>query len=541
MIDEIRARDLALIRDASIAPARGMTVVTGETGSGKSALLSAIKLLAGVRADASVVRQGASACIVEGRFYGQDEGGEGTVVARRIASDGRGRVSIDGAMASLKELSSGVGATIDLCGQHEHQRLLRPASHAAILDAWIGEEAASARRGYEQAFDAVEAARGELERIVAASRASAESVDQARFVLARIDEASPEAGEYERLMEDLPRRENAEALANATYAAHEALSGDGGAIDALASAASSLEALSSVDPALAESARSLREAGFILEDVSREMRAYSDGIEFDPEELASAQERAACLQGLMRQYGPRMEDVLARRDEAREAVALAEDSTRVIAAAERALAEAESGLVAAAERLRACRTEAAGEFCSLVGAQMARLDMGAAAVEVSVEPKERGAWSRSGADRVELMFRAGAGMGSRPLAKIASGGEMSRVMLAIKVVLGARDVADTLVFDEVDAGVGGAVARSLADVLADLARTRQVIVVTHLAQVAVMADAHWLVEKRLGEDGFPETMVRAIDGEDRVAEVARMLSGDMSPASLEHAREMLRP
>lgn len=539
MIDEIHVRNLALIREAVFEPARGMTVVTGETGSGKSALLSALKLLAGERADASCVRQGADSCVVEGRFFVAGEMGDGSVVSRRISSDGRGRVSIDGGMSSVKELSGGLGSTIDLCGQHEHQRLLKPQNHADILDLWIGDEAARARADYEASYEREQAARADLERIVNASQAGEEALEQAKFVLARIDEVNPHPGEYERILEELPVRENAEALARAAMFAHEALSKDGGVLDAVSQAAGELESMASVDPSLGEWARSLHEAGYILEDVAREARSYQDAVEFDPEALAEMQERAASLQGLMRQFGPRIEDVLAKRDEAREAIALAEDSGRLISEAEERLREASEGLSDAARRLHELRLSAASSFSSLVCEQMARLEMGSSAIEATVELKDPSSWTRSGADRVEFLFRAGSGMQLRPLAKIASGGEVSRVMLAIKVVLGERDAAETLVFDEVDAGVGGAVARSLAEVLSELSKTRQLIVVTHLPQVAVLADSHCIVEKREREDGVPETVVRPIDGEERISEIARMLSGDRSQASLEHAKELL--
>lgn len=539
MIDEIHVRDLALIREAVLEPAAGMTVITGETGSGKSALLSAVKLLAGERADASCVREGSEACLVEGRFFLEGDVDDGAVVSRRVSADGRGRVSVDGSMSSVRELSTGLGATIDLCGQHEHQRLLRPQSHVDILDLWIGEKAARAREAYDAAFRKVEEARAELERIEAASQAGEEAIGQARFVLSRIDEVDPQPGEYEQIMEELPLRENAEALLRAAVGAHESISGDGGALDAVSNAAFELEGMASVDPALGEWARSLREAGYILEDVARDMGSYRDAIDFDASLLAEIQERAASLQSLMRQFGPRMEDVFAKRAEAQETIAVIEDSSRAVASAQERLRKAAEGLSEAADSLHSLRADSAAAFSSLVCEQMARLEMGTSSLEVSVELKDPASWTRSGADKVEFFFRAGPGMQPRPLSKIASGGEVSRVMLAVKVVLGERDAADTLVFDEVDAGVGGVVARSLADVLAELSQTRQVIVVTHLAQVAVMADVHCLVEKREAEDGVPETVVRKIDGEERVAEVARMLSGDGSQASLEHAKEML--
>lgn len=539
MIDEIHVKDLALIEEASLAPARGMTVVTGETGAGKSALLSAVKLLVGERADASCVRQGAAACTVEGRLFRAGEAGEGTVAVRRVSADGRSRVTIDGSLASVSELAATVGASVDLCGQHEHQRLLKQSEQARLLDAWGGAPVAGAKDAYGQAWDEARAAAAALERLEEAQRAGAERVEEARFALARIDEVAPQEGEYEELMAQLPLRENAEALARAAEGAHQALSGEGGGIDAVVQAASMLESLAGVDARYGEAAQTLRESSYVLEDVSRDVRAFAEEAEFDPEELVRAQERVSALQGLMRAYGPRMEDVLARREEARELVALSEGSSGALAEARARRDAAEGALQEAAGRLSEVRREVAPQFARAVGAQMERLEMGSASIEVKFTPLERAQWTRAGSERAEFLFRAGSGMQARPLARIASGGEVSRVMLAVKTVLGSLDEAETLVFDEVDAGVGGATARALADVLADLAKTRQVIVVTHLAQVAVMAQAHYLVEKSEKEDGVPVSRLRELSGEARVAEVARMLSGDVAETSLEHAREML--
>ncbi|MEG2006256.1 MAG: DNA repair protein RecN [Raoultibacter sp.] len=539
MIDEIHVKNLALIAEGSLAFESGMTVVTGETGAGKTALLSAVKLLVGERADASAVREGADALVVEGRFFSGDSTDEGTVVSRRVSADGRSRVNINGSLCSVAELSSGVGATVDLCGQHEHQLLLRVSNHVRILDTWARDIIKDPHARYVEAFDAAAAAAAELARVRKSAQASSVRLEEARFTLARIDEVAPHEGEYEELLAQLPRRENAEALAQATYAAHEAISRDDGALDTLSQAASALEAMVPVDSALGVQATALREVAFVLEDVSREVRAYSEGVDFDPEELVVAQQRVAALQGLMRSFGPRMEDVFTRRDEAADLIALVDDSQRFIDGALQAASAAEQVLADAAQKLSAARAAAAPRFAEAVCAQMARLEMGTTELVVEVTPLARGAWTKAGPDHGEFLFRAGKGMQARPLVRIASGGEVSRVMLAIKVVLGQTDEVSTLVFDEVDAGVGGATAVALAEVLADLAKTHQLIVVTHLAQVAVMAQAHYRVQKRETSEGVPETCLQKLTGEARVAEVARMLSGDTSSASLKHAAEML--
>ena len=539
MIDELHVESVALIRDATLVPAAGLTVLTGETGAGKTALLSACKLLVGERADAGAVREGDDHLLVEGRVYLGPDDVDGHIVRRRVESAGRGRVEIDGRMASVSELAEKVGSTVDLCGQHEHQRLLSTSTHAQMLDAWAGEGVTAALAAYREAFASARDARAEYERVDELSRSGAERLEQATFELRRIDEVDPQEGELEELEEALPRAEHAEALLRASEGAREAIAGDAGAMDALSSAVSTLRDAARFDNALSALADSLESSLIDIDDLASRLRDYRDSVDLDPEELVRMQERMGALQGLMRSYGPSMADVFARREAAREVVEAAGDSGERVRLARRAMEEAEAALAKAADALDAARSEAAPCFAAAVTGQMGRLEMGGAELEVRCERMPRAQWTPAGPSKIELMYRPGAGLTPRPLRKIASGGEVSRVMLACKVVLGQADGVDTLVFDEVDAGVGGSTARSLAAVLADLAKTHQVIVVTHLAQVAVMGECHYLVSKGTGVDGKPETSLRQIDGDERVAEIARMLSGDASEISLEHARELL--
>lgn len=537
MLDELHARDVALIRDASIFPSAGLTVLTGETGAGKSALLSSIKLLVGERADAGAVREGSDSLEVEGRFYMRGGDEEGCVARRRVGAEGRGRVWIDGRMGSVRELAEKVGSTVDLCGQHEHQRLLQVQAHVEMLDAWAGDAAAQALEAYRKALDAADDAAAELKRVRELSRANGAALEEAGFALRRIEDVDPGEGELEELEAKLPRAEHADALMRSALGAREALAGEGGAIDRIRDAMGEVEDAARYDDGVSKHGEVLSSALLDLEDVAAELRDYADDLDFDPEELERMHERYSALQGLLRAYGPTMADVFRRRDEARDLVDAASDSGAVQKRAERAHALAEKRLADAADALDQVRSEAAPRFSAEVSAQMARLEMGTAALEVSFDRLERKDWARLGASRAEFLYRAGAGLTARPLRRIASGGEVSRVMLALKVVLGESDSAETLVFDEVDAGVGGATAVALAGVLSDLARTHQVIVVTHLAQVASVADEHYLVSKTAGD--VPETRIEPISGDERVREIARMLSGHVTETSLAHARELL--
>lgn len=538
MIDEIHVENVALIHEADLVPGTGLTVLTGETGAGKTALLSALKLLMGERADSSAVREGSEGALVEGRLFAGAHDEQGFVAQRRVGPDGRSRARVDGAMASVRELSERVSPLIDLCGQHEHQRLLDASSHVDMVDAWAGAGVAAALEAYRTALAAAQEAARELARVEEASRTQGSRLEEARFAYERICDVDPKPGEYEELEERLPRFEHAEALAGCAHEAAEALSGEGGSLDALNAAISELSRMGRVDAKLAEFADELTGAAITLEDAAAELRRYRDSVDFDPEELAQAQERFSAFKGLLRQWGPRMEDVFARRDEAAELLSLVDDADARVRRAREARDAAEDALARAARDLTKRRNTAAPRFCREVGKQMARLEMGRAELVWDSRELPRERWTAQGPCACELLYRSGAGLTPRPLRRIASGGELSRVMLAAKVVLGESDAVDTLVFDEVDAGVGGATARSLAQVLADLARTHQVIVVTHLAQVAVQGSVHYVV-RRSDEGDMPETRLVRVEGSDRVTEVARLLSGDASDESLAHARQLL--
>lgn len=573
MIDEIHIRDVALIHEAAFAPSEGLTVITGETGTGKTALLSAVKLLVGERSEAGLVREGSEELQVEGRFFfakqaagsseaaGVDNAGaaaasgadedaagsnllpeavyseDGIVVARRVGAQGRSRVTIDGALASVKELAAGIGQTVDLCGQHEHQRLLSPAYQRALLDAWGSAEIAAPLATYQQALRETQDAQAELERLQALESQDSVALDRARFALEQINAVDPQENEYEDLLAQLPRLENGEMLVGESDAAQRSLTEQGGALENLESAMASLDRIAAVDATLENEAQTVRESYYALEDVARTLVTYRDRVDFPREELEAAQDRVAELQGLMRGYGPRMEDVFALRAESQAKLAEYEGRDELIAQARAAREAAEARLLEAAAALREARHAVVPRFLEAVQAQMARLEMGSARLEADLADLSREDWNAWGPHTFELMFAAGEQVRPQRLGRIASGGEMSRVMLALKVVLGECDEVDTLVFDEIDAGVGGQTALALGAVLQDLAKTHQVIVVTHLPQVAVRGAAHYLVTKT--NDALPETHLQPLTGQARVEEIARMLAGEVNETSCAHARELL--
>lgn len=571
MLDEMHIANVALIRDTLFQPSSGMTVITGETGSGKTALLNALKLLVGERANAGMIREGAAELAVEGRFFLEsveadeqevpvEDGGpaqqgvsaehsepveqemvasseDGTVVCRRVGLNGRSRVTIDGSLAGVKDLAAGVGASIDLCGQHEHQQLLNAAYQRKLFDRWGASSIGPALERYQEAFDACAAAQAEVERLQKLREADSVALDRARFTVEQIAAVDPQPGEYEALLQELPFYENAEMLAGETRSAYQALTAEGGVLEKLQDAQVSIDKIAGVDGAVEAQQKAVREAYFLLEDVGHELARYQASIDFSEDELEVRQTRLSALQGIMRGYGPTMDEVFAIFAEANQLIASYDSCDELLAEAKRAREEAEDRLVSAADALAAAREEVVPRFSAAVTSQMARLEMGSASLVVELQDLAREAWTRWGTQALDYLFVPGAGLSPQKLSAIASGGEISRVMLALKVVLGSCDDVDTLVFDEIDAGVGGKTALALAAVLKDLAQTHQLIVVTHLPQVAVVGDAHYLVEKH--EAPELTTDIRVLSAEERVAEVARMLSGRVDETSLAHAKELL--
>lgn len=535
MLEELHVRDLALIEEAWIELGPGMTALTGETGAGKTVLLGALQLLLGDRADSGAVRGGQAEALVEGRFI---HDGDEIVVKRRVTADGRSKCTLDGSMATVGSLAERVGPMVELHGQHEHQALLSAATHAGFLDRW-GREAVEPRlEAYREARRAWKQAVAARDALAEAARAAAADADGLERLVADVSAVDPQPGEDERIEARLPALRNSERLAEAAGLAAQALRGEDGALDRVASAAAALARVAGIDPALDAVAARLEEVAALVDDTGSTAREYRDGVDHDPRALEQAMDRLSELRRVMRAYGPSLDDVVHRREEAERALASVAGDTHELDRARRAAQEAEEALRDAAESLGAARRQAAPAFMSALEAETAVLAMPGAGFEVSFGELEFEAWGPDGPDKVEFLYRPAPGQPFRQLTRIASGGELSRVMLALKGVLGAADRASVLVFDEVDAGIGGATATAVGERLAKLARAHQVIVVTHLAQVAAYADTQLVVRKSLESDGAFTTVV-PVESEDRVGEIARMLSGSDTDASRQHARELL--
>jgi len=551
MLTELRIRDYAVVDDLTLTLAPGLNVLTGETGAGKSIIVGALSLLLGERASASVVRVGADRATVEAAFdihalpsvrAKLDELGfrvddDLLILRREVAVEGRNRAWVNGSPATAS-LVGELGTTlVDLHGQHEHQTLLRPADQRDMLDAFAGaqDEARAVARLHRE----VEALREQLEARAARRRDVESRADFLRFQLGEIDEARLAPGEDEALEAEAARHEHAEELVRGTDGAGQVLyAGDEAVSDRIADVRHLLRDLARVDPDLGRHADALDDAYHLVAEVGRALGDYASAIEHDPARLEAVRQRLDKMFRLKRKYGPDLADVLETAHRVRAELADLDASDYDLEALEARIRGVEAQRAEAAEVLSAKRAAASGALGAQVTEALPSLGLKGGRFEVRLTPYGR--MSTGGAEGVEFLVSPNPGFEPMPLARIASGGELSRVMLALKSILAEVDHVPVLVFDEIDAGIGGAVGLAVADKLCQVAELHQVFVVTHLAQVASKATQHLLVEKGIDDAEVTVTSVRALQGEDRVAEIARMLGGDPgSSTSREHARELL--
>ncbi|WP_338899068.1 DNA repair protein RecN [Streptomyces sp. TG1A-60] len=569
VLEEMRIRSLGVIDDAVVELSPGFTAVTGETGAGKTMVVTSLGLLLGGRADPALVRIGAKNAVVEGRIAvpegasavvrAEEAGAElddgALLISRTVSAEGRSRAHLGGRSVPVGMLAELADELVAVHGQTDQQGLLKLSRQRAALDRYAGDAVAVPLTKYGEAYRRLRAVSVELEEIVTRARERAQEADMLRYGLDEIAGVEPRAGEDVELAEEAERLGHAEALASAATSAHAALAGnpeDPESVDAstlVAGAHRALETVRSHDPVLAALADRIGEIGILLGDVAGELAGYADDLDADPLRLAAVEERRAALNGLTRKYGVDIASVLTWAEQgAQRLTELDGDDERIDElTVERDALRAELGGLAQA--LTDARAEAAERFAAAVTAELASLAMPHARVSFEIrqtddpEGVEVGgrtvAYGPSGADEVELLLAPHPGAPPRPIAKGASGGELSRVMLAVEVVFAGTDPVPTYLFDEVDAGVGGKAAVEIGRRLARLAKSAQVVVVTHLPQVAAFADRQLLVEKT--DDGsVTRSGVKVLEGEDRVRELSRMLAGqEDSETARAHAEELL--
>jgi DNA repair protein RecN (Recombination protein N) len=549
MITELRVRDLATIADVTLHLGPGLNVLTGETGAGKSMLVDALALLLGGPAASGSVRPGAAKTIVEGAFEGVDKIArrriealgldldDGRLIVRReVSAEGRSRAWVNGSPTTASVLGELGALLVDLHGQHETQSLLHADAQRDILDAFAhgeGERAAVA-----EAHAALHRLRDEESSLSSKRDEVRRRADYLRHVVSEIDAARLKPGEDDALQVEARRLSQAGALVGHAQRIADSLEGDdGNALGAVAAADRALAALEKVDPSVAGWREMLDAAYANLSELSRLAAAYAEEVQEDPERLAEVERRRDLLFRLTQKYGATVEAVLAARDESAAELDLLDTADVDLRALAARRAAAEGALGVAAGALSARRHETADRLARGVNRLLPQLGLPGGKLAVELAPLAEPA--SHGQESVQLTVRLNVGLDAKPLARVASGGELSRLMLALKVVLAGHDAIATLVFDEVDQGIGGEVGAQVGGALAEVAERHQVLVITHLPQIAARADRHLVVSKE-ARGGIATSDVLVIHGEDRVSEIARMLGDGEGEAARRHAQALLR-
>jgi len=554
MLEEIRIGSLGVIDSSVLELGPGLTVITGETGAGKTMIVTALGLLLGGRADSGAVRTGAKTARVEGTVAvgslhdfaaAVDEAGgeveeQRVVLGRTVSAEGRSRAFVGGASVPVSRLAEIAAPLVAVHGQSDQHRLLQPRAQRDALDAFGGVAVTEPLARYRSLYEQLRTAERELDDVTTHARDRAREADLLRFGVGEIEAVSPAPGEDIELAAEESRLGHADTLRLAAETARSALSGDGDQPDALGAVAGARTALESVrdhDPEAAALADRAAELSYVLADLAADVASYASSVETDPNRLGAVSERRAALTALTRKYGETIDEVLIWQERSSTRLLDLDGTDERIEQLRVEHDRLHAELTDVGVTLTAARGEAAGRLSDAVTGELADLAMPHARLDVAVTQRDQ--FGSSGRDEVELQLAANVGAGARPLHKGASGGELSRVMLALEVTLAATGTVPTLVFDEVDAGVGGAAAVEVGRRLARLARSAQVLVVTHLPQVAAYADRHVVVAKT--SDGtVTSSGLTVLDDAARERELSRMMAGlSDSDNALAHARELL--
>src|SRR4051794_14704185 len=556
MLLELRIENLLLIERAELRLGPGLNAITGETGAGKTILAHSFDLLMGGKARAHIVRPGASEAYVEGVFdlpagllddrelaeiaERLPEGATELAIGRRVSASGRTSAFLAGRSASAPELQALASRLLAFYGQHEHRKLTLAGAQLETLDGFAGEEHLERRRAYREAHAGVTRIERELARSREREGARERDLDILRYELEEIELAEPDLAEEAELAPERERLRHAESLRGAASEALAAVSGDGdgGASEAMGAAESALAAQEGVDAKLDELGETARGLRVELQELAGDLRGYAEGIEAEPGRLEQVEERLDVLNRLKRKHGGTIESVLAHAERCRTEIETIEGAEETTDRLEAELAKAQRTRTDLAAQLSEVRAKSARRLQKSVAAELDQLAMSGATLEVTLEPYPDG-FGAVGQERVIFQVATNPGMPASPLREAASGGELSRVMLAL-AGQGARGGAATYVFDEIDAGIGGNTAKAVGERLRDLGEGRQVLCITHLPQVASMAETHFRIEKSVA-GGEATAEVERVDGEGLVAEIVRMLGGsDGDEAVDRHARELLR-
>ncbi|HAM51518.1 MAG TPA: DNA repair protein RecN [Nitrospiraceae bacterium] len=544
MLRQLRIKDFAIIDDLMIRFEPGLNVLTGETGAGKSIIVDALGLALGERAQSDMVRTGKRETVVEAFFETTEHPmidrlgipmEEGIILRRTLLSSGKSRAYINDTMVNVQTLLEFGRSLVDIHGQHEHQSLLSTENQRALLDAYG--KLIRERLEVERLFSAVQSMKKEISHLTANTREKVQRIDLLMFQIQEIDSSSLKQGEKEVLGEERNILANLAKLKELTNAAYSVLySEDGSLSERLSSAVSMLRDVSQVDQGIAEILALLESAKPLIEDASSSLRSYRERYDSDPDRLVVVEDRLDFIKRLERKYGEGIDEILRYREDADEELRGLTLSDERLKALEGSLSLQEKLLYEKAAELTDLRRKVSGRIAAVVKSILKELGMEKAEFTIEIKPDHL---SSTGMDSVEFLFSANEGEPPKPLRRTASGGELSRVMLAVKETLAEVDRIPVLIFDEVDAGIGGRAAASVGMRLKSLARRHQVLCITHLPHIAAMADYHMVIEKIQKKDGVSVT-VKEASREGREEEIARMLSGTITDISRKHARELLR-
>jgi DNA repair protein RecN (Recombination protein N) len=555
MLKELSIHQFAIVENINLTFDHGFHVLTGETGAGKSILIDALGLIIGGRASSDFVRHGSTKATIEASFDFQTDHPAVTllrewdieveeeylIVRREIAVSGKSTCRVNGRMITLAMLKQLGKYLIHIHGQHEHTGLLQVDEHLAWLDQFGGSDVIDRRNEYQKLYQQYQEITKQIAQLDLDQQEMERRVDMLQFQISEIKDARLVAGEEEALEEEEKRLAGGEKLISRVSRAYQILSTEGGGITQLRRAVSSLQEIENLDSTIQDTLETMEAATFQLEEAARELDIYQDSFDFSPERLYEVQDRFHTIRQLQRKYGETTSDILSyleRAEEELERLQNVEENKEHLYEKQLQL---KHELLQKAAELTGLRKQAASELEVQVEAQLADLMMGSSVFHVSFfpDPLQKTAFHATGMDQVEFQLSPGPGEPLRPLAKIASGGELSRIMLALKCILSGRDEVETLIFDEVDTGVSGRAAQAIAEKIAFLASDNQILCVTHLPQVACMADVHLYVSKQIDEHKTSSSVV-PLDKSGRIMELSRMLGGaEVTARTKQHAAEML--
>lgn len=553
MLRELSIRNFAIIDDLTVNFEDGLTVLTGETGAGKSIIIDAVQMIAGGRGSTEFIRHGAKKAELGGLFHiptdnhpiyeKLEEAGieieEGTIILRRDLNDsGKSVCRVNGKLVPLTVLREIGGSLIDIHGQHENQELMDEKQHIHLLDQFAYEELASIKEEYQQAYASYRTLKRELAAISIDEQLTAQKIDLYQFQMNELDEVNIQPGEEDTLVDERKRLNNFHKIFERTNTAYDAIFGDSKGLDWIGNAMSALEDAATLDGQFKEMSETVTSSFYALQDVAYQVKDALDEMEFNPERLNEVEQRLGIIQSMKRKYGATVEDILAYRVKIEKELVTLVNRDEAIQKNEQKLAEIEDTLYHLAAEMTKIRKEAAGRLADAIMEQLRVLYMEKAKFIVNFNVLE--IFDANGIDDIVFYISTNIGEPPKSLPKIASGGELSRIMIALKTIFSASNGVTAIIFDEVDTGVSGRVAQAIAEKIAAISVHSQVLCISHLPQVAAMADQHYLIKKEVEHDRTV-TSLKSIMEQQRIEELSRMMSGtEITDLTLQHASELLQ-